>query len=107
MLTEFVAKYTWDKGPFTVGMVLAPDFPIGSAIGDASDARWAALCVQSAPGQVLALQIDQEQYDKDQQRLKDNTWNALCGACVMWISFEEHLLPSLLVHHDDTKEVLA
>ncbi len=107
MLTEFVAKYTFDTGPFTVGMVLATDSPIGSELGNAADTRWAARGVQSARGQELALEIYQEQYDKDQRRLKDEYWNALCGACGMWVSFEEHLLPSLLVHHDDAKELLA
>ena len=56
-LTQAVVKFTWDDGPWVVGHIMSPFFPIGSNLNSSTHEEWAKLNVQTALGQTLALEI--------------------------------------------------
>ena len=62
---------------------------------------WAKQNMQSATGQVLALQIGIETYEKTNKRININDeWPRALVACGLWVQIKDSILPKLMLTSD-------
>ena len=106
-IIEFVAVYTWDMGPFTSQMLLAPGFVTGNQFCEGGNDNWAAVNSQTPQGQLLAVQVYRKMYDAAEQkeRLSEEAWYELCMASAVWEGAREKLLPALMFTPVEVKEL--
>ena len=57
LLAESVVRHTWENGPCGTHHILSAVFCVGSCLNDSCVIEWASLNIQSASGQVLALEV--------------------------------------------------
>ena len=102
LLSSSVAKHTWGRGPWKIAHFLATGFTMGSCLNNSCQDDWAALNIQSAAGQLLALTFAEESFAQGRQTLSPtDDWETLLIASGLWVNVKEKLLPSLMLDKDE------
>ena len=95
-LIDAIAVYTWNEGPYNVGMILNSYFSVGSDLVDSAHECWHRLMKQTSQGQNLAVDVYRGVYNKDQRRYGEEDWGKLLIACGIWAKIASDLLPAML-----------
>ncbi len=105
LMTDVVVKYGWENGPWSLRHFNAPAFTIGTSLNDTCVEEWSRLNIQSATGQVNAIEIEMARFAKTGTKLSDDEWSSLLVACGLWASVRDKILSCLMLTVQDIAEV--
>ena len=98
LLADIVAEHEWEKGPFTISMLMSKYLCIASPLTESCHDVWSANSLQSAAGQQLALKTYREIFESSPVRLDDSTWDSMLIACGYWTMIKDKCVPSLMLN---------
>ena len=94
VIADHVREQTWQRCAFTCHAFMAGTFVIGAKLGTWFDQLLQNGAIQSAQGQLLAVQIAIKQRPAGSS-IQQQCFTDLCTACGLWVWLREKILPLL------------
>ena len=97
---------TWQRCAFSCASFMAPHFVVGAKLGSWLDTFLAAQAVQTAEGQILAVELAIAQTPAG-TTIAPIAFGELCATCGLWILIRDRVLPELAVGGAQVDEMTA
>ena len=102
-----VRERTWQRCSFTCASFMAPHFVVGAKLGSWLDDFLVKHAVQTAEGQLLAVELAIAQTPPGAATITASAFGDLCATCGLWILIRDQVLPQLAIGGVDVDRFAA